>query len=336
MDTATIQDVANHAKVVPSTVSKVLNDYKGVSLKTRERVLYAVKELNYKPNRAARSFRTGTTLTASVFVPQIGSDFFDRLITAIDDELAANDYDAALFPLLNERRLERYRSPDALPYQADGIIMASLNPDWLFPNAQLPANLPAVLVDAYHAAYDTVTLDNAGGAYAATRHLLEQPGDLFMVTLPTGRNTFASGVFIERLKGFKQALKDAGKRFNPTKVIEVEFTTEGGRGALRDILSRAKGPIAIFASCDLLAKGILEEAQSQALSVGTDLRVVGFDDQPWAELLNLSTVRQPIETLGHEAVKLLQARLKEPERELVHKEFKPELIVRGSSHKEAL
>lgn len=335
MDATTIQDVAAHAKVVPSTVSKVLNDYKGVSLKTRERVLLAVKELNYRPNRAARSFRTGTTQTASVFIPQIGSDFFDRLVTAIDDELGANDYDAALFPLLNERRLERYRSPDALPYQADGVIMASLNPDWLFPNAELPVKLPAVLVDAYHADYDTVTVDNAGGAYAATQHLLEKPGELFMVTLPIGRNTFASGVFIERLKGFKRALKDAGKRFSQRTVLEVGFSTEGARGALRDIMSQAKAPFNIFASCDLLAKGILEEAQNLSLNIGTDLRVVGFDNQHWAEGLNLSTVRQPIEALGREAVKLLQARLKEPERELVHKEFKPELIIRGSSYKEA-
>lgn len=331
MDAATIQDVANHANVVPSTVSKVLNDYKGVSQRTRERVLSAVRELNYRPNRAARSFRTGTTQTASVFIPQIGSDFFDRLITAIDEELAAHDYDAALFPLLNERRLERYRSPDALPYQADGVIMASLNPDWLFPNAKLPVMLPAVLVDAYHADYDTVTVDNAGGAYAATRHLLEQPGELFMVTLPTGRNTFASGVFIERLKGFKRALNDASKRFNKANILEVEFTTEGGRGALRDILKSNDGPINIFASCDLLAKGILEEAQSKSLAIGADLRVVGFDDQPWAEALNLSTVRQGVEELGHEAVRLLHARLKDPSRDIIHEEFKPELIVRGSS-----
>ena len=331
MDTATIQDVAKHAEVVASTVSKVLNDYKGVSKETRERVLQAVQDLNYRPNRAARSFRTGTTQTVSVFMPQIGSEFFDHLVTAIDEELAANDYDAALFPLLNERRLARYRLADALPYQADGVIMASLNPDWLFPEARLPVKLPAVLVDAYHADYDTVTVDNAGGAHAATTHLLEKPGEIVMVTLPTQKNTFSSGVFIERLKGFERALKDAGRVVKKNNIIETDFSTEGGRAALQTLLETTEAPINIFASCDLLAKGVLEAAQNRGLRVGQDVRLVGFDDQPWAEAYDLSTVRQPVEDLGKEAVRLLHARLDNPASAVVHKEFKLALVIRGSS-----
>ncbi len=332
MDNVTIQDVAKHANVGISTVSKVLNDYKGVAKATQQRVLEAVKELNYRPNRAARSFRTGRTQTASVFLPMIGTEFYDQLITAIDNELAEHDYDAALFPLLNERRLERYRSPDALPYQADGIILASLNPDWLFLDAKLPAQLPAVLVDAYHADYDTVTVDNAGGAYAATKHLLEKPGTTFALMIEKYDDIpFSSGVFLERLKGFKRALADSGQSFEEGQLITVEFSGEGGRDGLRNILARTVPPINIFASCDLLAKGVMEEAKVNGLALGKDVRVVGFDAQPWTKDYGLSTVKQPIEQLGKEAIRLFLKRLDDPERNIVHHEFKPELIVRSSS-----
>ena len=331
MEAVTIQDVASHADVAVSTVSKVLNDYKGVSKGARERVLSAVQALNYQPNRAARSFRMGKTQTASVFLPLIGTEFFDRLVTAIDHELAAHGYDAALFPLLNAQRLERYKQATALPYQADGVIMASLNPDWLFPDAELPVRLPAVLVDAYHAGYDTVTVANAKGAYAATAHLLNGPGAPFMVTLETGDTTFASGVFIERLKGFKRALGERDLSLKEHTVLTTTFSSEGGREALRRILFQAEPPVSIFASCDLLAKGVLEEARHQSLQPGKDVRVVGFDDQPWAEAQGLSTVKQPVEALGKEAVTLFLDRLENPDKQTVHREFDPELVVRATS-----
>lgn len=328
----TIQDVAKHANVGVSTVSKVLNDYRDIADGTRNRVLSSIEALNYRPNRAARSFRTGITQTASVFMPMIGTEFYDRLITAIDEELAAHDYDAALFPLLNARRLERYKVSDALPYHADGLIFASLNPDWLFVDAKLPIDLPTVLVDAYHADYDTVTLDNAGAAYAATSNLLEKPGETFAIMVEERYDTpFASGVFLERRKGFEHALKDHGLPLLKERIITVEFSPDGGRIGLERVLEQATPPINVFASCDLLARGVLDVAARLGFTVGTDVRVVGFDDQPWAAALELSTVRQPIERMGRLATKLLLKRLKDPSRRLVHRQLKAEFIVRHSS-----
>lgn len=329
---ATIHDVAEHAAVGASTVSKVLNGYQDIAPGTKERVLRSVEALGYTPNRAARSFRTGKTQTASIFLPMIGTEFYDRLVTAIDEELAAHDFDAALFPLLNDRRLERYRAADALPYHADGLIFASLNPDWLFANAQLPVPLPAVLVDAYHSDYDTVTVDNAGGAYAATAHLLERPAATFAVLVEERFDTpFSSGVFLERGKGFRQAMADHGNQVEDKNIIFCEYAPESGRLALRRILERTDGPINVFASCDLFARGVLDEAESLGLEVGTHLRLVGFDDQPWAQAAGLSTVNQPIEEMGRLTTKLLLDRLANPARAVEHLQMKPELKVRASS-----
>lgn len=330
--TATLQDVARHAQVGVSTASKVLNGYADVAADTRERVLAAVDELQFTPNRAARSFRTGKTQTISVFMPMIGTEFYDRLVTAIDNELAAHDYDAALFPLLNERRLQRYRSPDALPYHADGLILASLNPDWLFAGAKLPAAEPAVLVDAYHADYDTVTLDNARGADLAASHLLEVSAPTFAVMIEDFRGgTFSSGAFIERHKGFLRAMDRLGQPVRDDTVLEVEFSESGGARAVREILARYEPPVNIFASCDLVARGAIEEARSRGLDVGTEVRVVGFDDQPWTKSYELSTIHQPIEQMGRLAAELVLRRLSEPASEVRHIELEPTLVIRGST-----
>ncbi len=328
----TIQDVADAAGVGKSTVSKVLNGYQDVTDATKNKVLAAVEALGYTPNRAARSFRTGKTQTASIFLPMVGTEFYERLVTAIDEELAAHDYDAALFPLLNDRRLARYKAPDALPYHADGLIFASLNPDWLFEDARLPVALPAVLVDAYHDDYDTVTVDNAGGAQAATAHLLERPGEMFAVMVEERYDTpFSSGVFLERRKGFERALREHGAEVRPDRVLETEYTSDAGRVALREILARSGPPLNVFASCDLQARSILDEARALGLSLGTDLRLVGFDDQPWAEGLGLSTVNQPIEKMGRLATDMLLARMADPDRPIRHEELSPQLKVRASS-----
>ncbi|MEX2536101.1 MAG: LacI family DNA-binding transcriptional regulator [Trueperaceae bacterium] len=329
---ATLHDVARHASVGISTVSKVLNNYQDIAPETRERVLRSVEELSYTPNRAARSFRTGKTNTVSIFMPMIGTDFYDRLVTAMDEELAAHDFDAALFPLLNPRRLERYKAPDALPYHADGLIFASLNPDWLFTDARLPVGLPAVLVDAYHESYDTISVDNAGGAYAATAHLLERPAPTFAILVEERFDTpFSSGVFLERRKGFERALREHGLEPGEDRVLNVEFGADGGRTAFRQILERARPPLNIFSSCDLLARSVLDEASRLDLQLGEDVRVVGFDDQPWAKGLGLSSVHQPVERMGRLAIKMLLERLTDSALEARHQEIEPTLVVRGSS-----
>ena len=328
----TIQDVARRADVKVSTVSRVLNGYPDVAKATRARVLETIEQLNYVPSRTARSFRTGRTQAVSIMLPMIGTEFYNRLIAAVDKALAEHDYDAALFPMLNEKRLERYLRPNALPYQTDGMLFASLNPDWLFPQAEVPSPLPVVLIDAYHAAYDTVTIDNFGGAYEATRHLLERPAETFAIMVEERYDTpFSSGVFFERLKGFKQALTDAGLPIQEENVVTVEFDRDNSKQALSAILTRTSKPVNIFASCDLLARGILDELNQRGLALGHDVRLVGFDDQPWAEAVGLTTIKQPIEELGATAVEFLLQRLNQREQEVRHRELKTQLITRYST-----
>lgn len=327
-----IQDVAQLAGVAVSTVSRVLNGYRDVSEETRAKVQRAVEQLGYRPNQAARTFRTGKTQSVSVLLPMIGTDFYNRLINGIDQGLAQRDYDAGLFPLLSPRRLERYRNPSAPPYNADGLILASLNPDRLFEGGKIPADLPTVLVDIAHSAYDSVTVDHLAGGYLAGKHLLERPAPTFVVMIEERFDTpFASGVFRERLRGFQRALEEGSVKLPRDHIITVEFSWDGGRLAAKEILRRLDGPANIFATCDLLAQGLIDEFAHKGIGVGGEVRLVGYDDQPWAEAYGLSTVKQPIESMGGLAARLLLQRMERPTAEVTHRVLSPRLVVRASS-----
>lgn len=329
---ATIQDVAKEAGVAVSTVSRVLNDHPDVSPATRSRVLEVVGSLGFQRNHAARTFRTGKTQSVSVILPMAGTDFYNRLVNGIDQALAHHDYDAGLFPLLSERRLRRYQDPSAPPYHADGLIIASLNPDQLFRGGRIPAPRPTVLIDIPHPGYDTVTVDNLGGGYLAGGHLAERPAETFVVMVEERFNTpFASGVFRDRLQGFRRALDERRQPLAANHIITVEFSWDGGRIAAREILEHLQGPANVFASCDLLAQGIVDEFRHKGVPVGGEIRLVGYDDQPWAEGYGLSTIRQPIESMGGIAVKLLLERMATPEQEIRHRVLRPRLMARTTS-----
>lgn len=328
----TIKDVAKHAGVVPSTVSRVINSRPDISPETRGRVLEAISALGYQPDRAARSFRTGRTQSVSLILPIAGSDFYARLINAVDAALGEHDYDAALFPLLSERRLERYRDPGALPYHTDGLIYASLDPDHLYGERRVPSNQPAVLIDIHNEAYDHVTVNNVAGGRLAAQHLLACPAETFVIAVEERFHTpFASGVFRERLAGFKAVMREAGHDLPEANILTAEFSWESARAATGQLLAHAHGPANVFATCDLFAQGALDELHTRGREAGGDLRLIGFDDQPWASEHGLTTIRQPIEEIGETAARLLLERIADPTLPLRSRSFEPQLVQRATA-----
>lgn len=328
----TIKDVARHAGVVPSTVSRVVNDHPDIGTETRARVQEAIRALGYRPDRLARSIRKGRTQSVSVLLPMAGSDFYSTLINAIDSTMSEDDYDAALFPLLSERRLKRYRDPDALPYQTDGLIYASLDPDHLYDHGRIPLNLPAVLIDIHNPKYDHVVVNNVHGGRLAAEHLLEKPAPTYVIAVEERHHTpFASGVFRERLAGFRAVYREAGQSLPDNHIFTAEFSWESARNAARQLLSQVSAPVNVFATCDLFAQVVMDQLTTTNLVLGRDVRLIGFDDQPWALEEGLTTIRQPITEMGELAAKLLLARLNDPEHPLQSRMLEPTLVIRQTT-----
>ncbi|WP_457636491.1 LacI family DNA-binding transcriptional regulator [Oceanithermus sp.] len=328
----TIADVAARAGVGIGTVSRVINSSPAVRPETRARVQAVMKELGYVPNPHARRIAGGRSYTVSVLLPFVGTEFYLRLIEGIEEELGVQRYDLALFPLLTRKRLERFLNSSALAYHTDGLIVASYDLAERFPGGVLPTDRPVVMVDARSQRYDSVFLDNELGGRMAAEHLLELGGPIFAVQIEEELDReFANTVFSARLGGFRQALADAGRPLEEERIFRTRLSAEGGQMALQRFLRVADPPVNVFAAADVVALGVMEEAQRRGLRVGRDVRILGFDGQPWTETHGISTLQQPVEEMGRRAARMLMERLQNPELPVRSLRFEPCLQVRAST-----
>lgn len=338
MSKPTIQDVARRAGVGVGTVSRVLNNHAAVRSSTRETVLTAIEELNYTPNPHARRIAGGKSYAISVLLPLVTTEFYVRLLDGLEQAMQEARYDVAIFPLLDRARLERYLGSHMLAYQADGLVMVTYNLTQLFqqgpPGQGYLGHQPAVLVDAYAEGLDCAYMNNVLGGRLAGEYAAEltqqQGGRIYAVWVETELDQlFTTRVFEERASGFRTAVEGAGLRVSGEYVSS--FDAHAARQVATRLLDEATLPATIFASADLLAGALLDEAATRGLRIGEELRVIGFDDQPWAQARGLTSLHQPIEAMGYEAAQLLLSRLGGYEGPPRARCFEPRLIVRRST-----
>ncbi len=326
----TIQDVARTAGVGVGTVSRVLNNHTAVKDTTREAVLRAIADLEYTPNPHARRIAGGKSYTISILLPVVTTEFYVRLLDGLETTFQEARYDVAIFPLLDRSRLERYLGSHTLAYQADGLVMATYNLTGLFDQHRLRTQQPTVLVDAYSPAADCAYMDNVCGGRVAGEYACTLPGTLYAMWVETELDQlFTTRVFEDRRSGFCEALAAAGR------VMKAEYVSSfdnlAARRSATRLLDEAELPCTVFASADLLAAALIDEALERGLRPGEDVRVIGFDDQPWAESRGLTTLHQPVEKMGQEAAALLLSRLSGHQGPARARKFSPVLVRRSSA-----
>jgi LacI family transcriptional regulator len=330
----TIQQVAEKAGVGVGTVSRVLNNHPSVRPETRSRVVGVMNEMGYTPNPHARRVAGGKSYTISIILPVISTDFYLRLLSGLESSFEAHRYDSALFPLLGRERLERYLSSSTLAYQADGLVLASHNLADLYKDGQLPTRQPVVMVDASSPHYDSVFMDNRLGGELAAQSLVGFDGTFHAMTVHQALDeALSSSAFPDRLAGFEAVLTANGRVLADGQAQVVSFNLDSARAAARNIFKRFSPPVNIFAAADLLALGVILEAERLGLEVGRDVRLIGFDDHPWTLERGLTTLHQPIEAMGAAAAELLMERLNGfngPPRQV---RFEASLIERGSTRR---
>lgn len=304
----TIQDVARLAGVGVGTVSRVLNNHPSVKDSTRARILQAIAELDYTPNPHARRIAGGRSYTVSVMLPMIASEFYIRLLSSLEESLDEKRYDTAIFPLMGHSRLERYLNSHTMPYQADGIIMATHDLSGMFPEGHLPTKQPVVLVDGHSHIYDCTFVDNKRGGYLAAEYVAKFNYPIYTISLQDDTDPLLmSPVFTERMQGFQEGLDAAGRQVEQDYPCLLHY--QGGLEGAQQLLRHAKFPCIVFAAADLLARPLLEEAKHRKLRIGQDILIVGYDNQPWAAELGLTTLHQPVEEMGRIGAHLLLERL---------------------------
>lgn len=335
MSKHTIQDVARKARVGVGTVSRVLNNHPSVRKSTRDKVLEAIEELGYAPNPHARRIAGGRSYTVSVMLPMVSVEFYVRLVNAIEECLDENRFDMAIFPLLGRARIERYLNSNRIAYQADGIIMCTYDLGRLFPEGYLPTEHPVVLVDNESEHYDSVFLDNYYGGYLVGEYAARLGLPAYTMSLeedPEG--VFVNQVFVDRKRGFDDGL--ASSNIQMMGDFPCGLHHQGGAQASQRLLDEAVFPCTVFAAADVLAGSLIEEAGRRGLVVGRDIKVIGFDDQPWSQDMKLTTVHQPIEVMGRRAAEMLLERLSGYDGPPRKARFTPHLVERDSTLGEVL
>lgn len=305
----TLEEVARVAGVSRATVSRVVNGNQRVAPDVRRTVERAVDRLGYVPNPAARSLVTRKSQSIGLVIAEPAGrifehPFFPRLLRGIGAALSSRDLQLVLLmpqSSQEESRAERYLTAG----HVDGALLASLHGDDPLPMAVAKRGVPVVVGGRppLGAEVSYVDVDNVHGARTATEHLLAT-GRRVVATI-TGPTDMSAG--LDRLVGYQQALDAAG--FSRDAALEAtgDFSQQGGADAMRRILDARPDVDAVFAASDLMAAGAVQVLRAAGRRIPEDVGVVGFDDSSIAETTDppLTSVRQPIEEMGREMVRLL-------------------------------
>ncbi|RDG35978.1 LacI family DNA-binding transcriptional regulator [Streptomyces corynorhini] len=311
----TLEAVAQLAGVGRGTVSRVVNGAPGVSAKARSAVEAAIAELKYVPNPAARSLVTSRTDSIALVIPESESrlasePYFSAVIRGVSTELADTDMQLLLILVRDQRERDRLiRFVEAR--RVDGVLLVAIHRDDPLPAFLETSGMPTVLAGRRtpDEPLSHVQSDNAGGAAQAVGHLLDR-----------GRRTIATitgpldmDVGRSRLRGWREAHAGRGAP-DEALVAPGDFTEEGGRAAMRELLQRRPGLDAVFVASDVMAAGALTVLRERGRRVPEDVAMVGFDDSIVARHMvpPLTSVSQPTEELGRTITRLLLDEINDP------------------------
>lgn len=329
----TIKDIAEKTGLSVSTVSLVLNHKKHrISEETCARVWEAARTLGYRPNQLAVSLVTRRSKTLGLMIPDITNAFFAEIARAAEAQSQQSGYSVILCNTNNDPQKDIDYIHILTDRGIDGVIYVMAIAGYQSQGAACLDILrrmetPVIMVDRFLPDEHNmrVLTDNAHGGYLATKHLLALGHRrIGCITGPMGASSQ------QRLFGYIRALQEHGIAFDPALTREGDYRTGSGYRLTGELLE--KGVSAIFACNDMMAYGVYKRAIQAGRCVPQSLSIVGYDDLPFSEIMEipLTTVRQPTEEMGAYAAKKLIAQI-EGDSAGCDMTFQPELIVRKST-----
>lgn len=328
----TIRDVAVHASVNASTVSRVLNPATRhlIGDEVVLRVLASAKTLGYRQNTFASALRGGKSKVIGVLLPDIENPVFPPMIRGIEELLAAEGFavliaNAVGTPKDQERVLEQMFSR-----QVDGLVLATAARHDSLVQRCILENVPVVLVNRAEegSRVPEVINDDFLSMKLAVEHLVNLGHK--RIAHVSGPTNLATGFL--RIQGFQMATQQ--HRLPDTPIVEAtEFTREAGKVACLHILKQNKKVTAIVAANDLIALGCYDALADQGLECPNDISIIGHNDMPLVDMLNppLTTVRIQHREMGRQAARLLLERIDSPDAAALRITLAPRLIARLST-----
>ncbi len=333
---ATIKDVAKKAGVSHTTVSMVIHEDVRITPETKKRVMKAIEELHYHPNVLARSLVKGKTNSIAIIANFFSMPFEVNIMKGIEQESEGSEYNINQYATRTKEATRKEIFENILyGRSADAVIALSKKPEKDIMGEFKKNNIPVILIEQDMKDAHMLKADSFKGAYMATEYLIKKGRKKIGIIVGATSWQEIGESPGERLAGYKKALEDYGIKYNDKNVIQIRgFYFEEGVRSLRKFIDEKRKLDAVFSAAgDMVAFGVIKEANIRKISIPEDLAVVGFDDIETASLVSpaLTTVRQPMIEMGKKAFRLavdsLEGKVKSPEK-LV---YEPKLIVRGSA-----
>ena len=305
----TIRDVARKAGVAPITVSRVINNSGYVSDVTRAKVEAAVAELHYVPNTLARSFRSNRTRVLALIVTDITNPFWTTVARGVEDLANQHGFNVILCNTDESESKQVDYVTVLLQKQVDGFLFvpARSTPDSV--RKIQSQNVPVVVLDRQipGVQVDVVRGDSEKGAHDLIELLISLGHQ--RIAMLSGPRAISTSV--QRIKGYQDALVNAGMTAREELVYYGEYNQAGGYQSARQALSTLPRPTALFAANNFIAMGALMALREAKVRVPRDISVVCFDDiPPWLMIDPFLTVAsQPAYAMGQQATQLLLDRL---------------------------
>jgi LacI family transcriptional regulator len=329
----TIVDVARHARVSTTAVSKVLRNAYGTSPAMHAKVRAAIAELGYRPHAGARGMR-GQTYTIGVMLPDLRNPFFPEILDGLTESLRDTDYQVLIGPSCCGGEKEEVKLTEAMIDRGmDGLVLiAPVSPRSHLD--RLASLVPTVVIGRHgrSARYDTVADDDAAGAALVVDHLsdLGHRRIAHIEHHETNPVRLAEMPNAIRAEGYRQAMRARGL---PDDIVSTSYTQEGGYLGTQQLLARPQRPTAIFAGADIVAMGVLQALAEAGLSVPHDVSLAGYDNTTVAALgpISLTSVDQAGHHIGTTAARLLLDRIADRARPTAQIKISPTLIPRRTT-----
>lgn len=336
----TINDVAKHAGVSMKTVSRVINNEPSVKKATYDKVMASVQALAYQPNHAARNLAGTRSYTIGFVYDNPNAYYVIDMQNGILSECRRQGYELLIHPC-NHKSKSIVDELKALIFHSRiaGLVLTP-------PFSEMPSVVKALdemdvefvrIVSGTERgkhAQTCIFVDDHAAAYALTQHLIEN-GHRQIGFLCGGMEHRSS---VERLEGYRAALKDNAISEDPSLVLEGEYSFDSGVKGAKKLLARKDRPTAIFASNDEMAAGALFAARLMNFAIPDQLSIVGFEDSPFSRQTwpQLTTAHQPNKMIAQHATALLISRIRQHQpsdskEKFMNRSFIPELLVRDSS-----
>ncbi|HEX2535476.1 MAG TPA: LacI family DNA-binding transcriptional regulator [Chitinophagaceae bacterium] len=337
----TIVDIARELKITAATVSRALNNHPAIKDTTKQAVKEVALKMNYQPNRIASSLRLGRSNIIGIIIPSAEISFFGSVVHGIERVANEHNYSVLIYQTNEAYEYEKKGVHTFLQAQVDGVLASiskeSINLDHYV--EIMRRGVPLVLFDrvADSLPAPAVVVNDYAGAFAATKHLVEQ-GCRRIAHIGGQQHV---GIFNQRLKGYIDALNVHNIPLDEDLIVYGKVSIESGRTCMQKLLSGKEPPDGVFAVEDYTALGAVQAIKAAGKKMPEDIALIGFANERFGAYItpSLSTVNQQTVQMGMEAARLFfeytghpDGYPKEPRRLVLE----PALVLRESSQRKKL